>query len=76
MGVRFSLVGPFKLERGNMIPKEKLEEWRTKINHWNIRDNAGKIKAVLLEVLDAIDEANTTNVQAPDKVRRNSKKKP
>lgn len=60
-----------------MITLEKIEEWRMKANHYNIRDNPRKLKGILLEVLDAVNEArDTTDVQAPDKVRRNSKKKP
>jgi hypothetical protein len=58
-----------------MITKEQIEEWRMKSSHYNIRENLGKTRTLLLEILDAVEANHTTNVQAPAKVRGNSKKK-
>lgn len=50
------------------MSKEKINEWRTKLNHWNVRNNTEKVKAILMEVLEDYERL----VQASGKVSSDS----
>jgi hypothetical protein len=61
-----------------MITKEQLEEWTLKANHWNFRENLGKTRQLLLEVLEVVRgdiSDGATSIRTPEKVSGDSKGK-